>query len=164
MKAFGIKGELKFVGSDDFWHASLESKSLVVRRFVEGGRVESGPINILGSRPHGGHYVVRLEGVDNRTDAELQVGGELFLDSDKLDVDPPGVELPYQVVGLTVKTEDGRDLGKIRSVIFSAAHPVYDVTGADGDVLIPAVPEFVVSRDDESGVVTIRPIPGLLDG
>ena len=88
----------------------------------------------------------------------------MFIDVDNLDVDPPKVELPFQVVGLTVKTEDGRELGQIRSVIFSAAHPVYNVEGEDGEVMIPAVPEFVVSRDDEAGVVTIRPIPGLLDG
>jgi 16S rRNA processing protein RimM len=162
-KAFGIKGELKFVGSDNFWPDTLRSKRLELRRLVEGG-VERGSVDILDVRPHGNHYVVRLVGVESRTDAEDQVGGELFIDVDNLDVDPPDVELPFQVVGLTVKTEDGRELGQITSVTFSAAHPVYNVEGEDGEVMIPAVPEFVVSRDDEAGVVTIRPIPGLLDG
>jgi len=164
VKAFGIKGELKFVGSDDFWSDTLRSKRLELRRLVEGGGVERGSVAILDSRSHGKHYVVRLEGVENRADAEDQVGGELFIDIDNLDVDLPDVELPYQVVGLTVRTEDGRELGRIRSVTYSAAHPVYNVEGEDGEVMIPAVPEFVVSRDDEAGVVTIRPIPGLLDG
>jgi hypothetical protein len=31
-------------------------------------------------------------------------------------------------------------------------------------VLIPAVPAFVVGRDEERGEITIRPIPGLIDG
>jgi hypothetical protein len=31
-------------------------------------------------------------------------------------------------------------------------------------VLIPAVPAFVVARDEEKGEITIKPIPGLLDG
>jgi 16S rRNA processing protein RimM len=164
VKAFGIKGELKFVGSDDFWYDALQSKQLELRRLVEDGGVERSSVTIQRSRPHGVHYVVKVAGVENRTDAELQVGGELFIDGDKIDVDPPDVELPYQVVGLTVRTEDGRELGRIRSVIFSAAHPVYDIEGEAADVMVPAVPEFVVERDDDAGVITIRPIPGLLDG
>jgi len=163
VKAFGIKGELKFVGSDDFWRDALNSQRLELRRLVDGGGVESGRAMIKSLRPHGNNYVVKLEGVESRTDAELEVGGELFIDYDNLDVDPPDEERPFQVVGFTVKTEDGRFVGRIRSVIFSSAHPVYDVEGEDGDVMIPAVPEFVVSKDKEAGVVTIRPIPGLLD-
>jgi len=163
VKAFGIKGELKFVGSDDFWRDALKSQRLELRRTVDGGGVEIAPATIVSLRPHGNHYIVRLEGVKSRTDAELEVGGELFIDGDNLDVDLPEEELPFQLVGLTVKTEEGRVVGRIRSVIFSAAHPVYDVEGEDGDVMIPAVPEFVVEKDKEAGVVTIRPIPGLLD-
>ncbi|MGD8412744.1 MAG: ribosome maturation factor RimM [Candidatus Latescibacterota bacterium] len=164
VKPFGIKGELKFVGSDDFWYDALGSRRLELRRIVDDGGVERRAVTIVAVRPHGSHYVVRVEGVESRNDAEHEVGGELFIDSDKIDVDPPKEERPYQVVGLTVRTEDGKELGRIRSVIFSAAHPVYDVSGDEGDVMIPAVPEFVISKDDEAGVITIRPIPGLLDG
>jgi 16S rRNA processing protein RimM len=164
VKAFGIRGELKFVGSDDFWRGALESRRLELRRVVEGGAVETGRAAIESLRPHGNHYVVKLEGIESRNDAELEVGAELFIDGDNLDVDLPDEELPFQIVGLMVKTEDGEVVGRIRSVIFSAAHPVYDVEGDDGDVMIPAVPEFVISKDMEAGVVTIRPIPGLLDG
>jgi hypothetical protein len=40
---------------------------------------------------------------------------------------------------------------------------VYVVDLDEGEVMIPAVPEFVVARDNETGVITIRPIPGLLE-
>jgi 16S rRNA processing protein RimM len=163
-KAFGIKGELKFVCSEDFWSEALRSCRLELRSLEEGGGIASRGVTVERSRPHGNHYVVKLEGVETRNDAESTVGGELFIDGDRLDVDPPEEELPCQVLGLTVKTVDGRVVGRIRSVIFSAAHRVYQVEGEEGEVMIPAVPEFVVSRDDEAGVVTIRPIPGLLDG
>jgi 16S rRNA processing protein RimM len=164
VKAFGIKGELKFVGSEDFWDDALRSQRLEVRGPTDDGAVERRPIKIERSRPHGNNYVVKLDGVDDRDGAEQEIGGELFVDSDTLDVDLPDKELPYQVVGLTVKTEDGEVVGRIRSVIFSAAHPVYDVEGPDGgDVMIPAVSEFVVKKDEEAGEITIRPIPGLLD-
>lgn len=163
VKPFGIKGELKFVGSDDFWPEALGSKKLELRRPVENG-FESGPVPIERIRPHGNHFVVKLEGVDDRNGAELQVGGELFLDSEDLDVPLPDYELPFQVLGLTVRTEENRVIGRVASVMYSAAHPVYVVDGENGEVLIPAVPEFIVSRDEPAGEIVIRPIDGLLDG
>lgn len=161
-KAFGIKGEIKFVGSDNFWPDVLGSARLEMRQLID-GNVESREPRIETFRPHGNHFVVKLEGVDTRADAEAEIGTEVFIDTADLDVDLPARELPFQIVGFTVKTEDGREIGRVRSVIFSAAHPVYDIESDTGDSMVPAVPEFVVSRDDEAGVVTIRPIPGLLD-
>jgi 16S rRNA processing protein RimM len=162
VKAFGIKGELKFVGSDNFWPEALGSARLEMRRLID-GNVENREINIERFRPHGNNFVVKLEGVETRSGAETEIGIEVFIDTANLDVDLPDRELPFQVVGYTVKTEDGRVVGRIRSVIFSAAHPVYDIEDDTGDSMVPAVPEFVVGRDDEAGVVTIRPIPGLLN-
>jgi 16S rRNA processing protein RimM len=163
VKAFGIKGELKFVGSDNFWPDTLGSARLELRRLID-GKVESRTADIAWFRPHGNNFVVKLEGVESRDDTDSEIGTEVFIDTAELDVDLPERELPFQVVGFTVKTEDGREVGRVRSVIFSAAHPVYDIESDTGDSMVPAVPEFVVGRDDEAGVVTIRPIPGLLDG
>jgi 16S rRNA processing protein RimM len=163
VKPFGIKGELKFVGSDDFWPEVLESKRLELRRPVD-GNFESGPARIERIRPHGKHFVVKLEGVDDRDGSESQVGGELFIDTGDLDVDLPEYELPFQVLGLTIKTEDGFVVGDLKSVMFSAAHPVYIVEGEKGEIMIPAIPEFIVSKDDQAGEIVIRTIEGLLDG
>jgi 16S rRNA processing protein RimM len=163
VKPFGIKGELKFVGSDDFWPEALESNTLELKRPVENG-FESGPAPIERIRPHGNHYVFKLKGVDDRNGAERQVGGELFVDTENLDVPLPDYELPFQVLGLTVKTEENRVIGRVASVMYSAAHPVYVVDGDSGEVLIPAVPEFIVRRDEPAGEIVIRPIDGLLDG
>jgi 16S rRNA processing protein RimM len=163
VKAFGIKGELKFVASDDFWPDTLDSKRLVMQS-LKRGEVERRPMAIERWRPHGHNFVVRLKHVADRNDAEAEVGGELFIDVNNLDVDLPDEERPFQVVGSTVRLEDGNTIGRVTSVIHSAAHNVYEVTGDSGVVLIPAVPEFVVARDTDTAEIIIRPIPGLLDG
>ena len=92
------------------------------------------------------------------------MGAELFVDLTRLDVELPERELPFQVIGMSVRTDDGRDVGTVTAVLDSPGQRVYEVTGESGVVLIPAVPAFVVSRDEERGQITIRPIPGLLDG
>jgi len=162
VKPFGLHGEMKFVGSDDFWPGVFESGQLELLH-EEDGKVISVPVRIEKARPHGGNFVIKLEHIVDRTGAELEVGGELFIDPDHIDVELPDEELPFQVVGTVVKLEDGTTLGTVTSVIFSAAHGVYEVKGDSGVVLIPAVDEFIVGRDYDSGVITVRPIPGLVE-
>jgi 16S rRNA processing protein RimM len=152
------------LASDDFWPAVLESHELTLQ-WLEDGDVLRRPAFIERARAHGGVYIVKLEGVDDRNAAEDEVGGELFIDLDRLDVAPPDEERPFQVVGLTVVTEAGETVGEVTSLTYSAAHGVYEVRGDDGAVvLIPAVPQFIVRRDEERRELVVRPIPGLLDG
>ena len=114
------------------------------------------------ARPHQAQYVLKLEGVDDRTQAEAEVGGNLFVDLTRLDVELPDRILPFQVIGSIVRTEDGRVIGRVSNVLQSSAQPIYQGTREAGAVLIPAVPAFIVRR--ENGEITVRPIPGLLDG
>lgn len=162
VKPFGIRGELKFVTSDDFWDDVFDSEALLLRRQTDDGWTRE-PVNIERVRAHGNHWVLKLKNVDDRNGAEEEVGGELVIDAGSLDVPLPEYELPYYLVGSVVKTEDGTRLGELTSVMFSSAHRVYEVTDGDRTLLIPEVPEFIVARDAENGEVTVRPIPGLLD-
>lgn len=159
VKAFGIRGELKFHPSDDFWEDVLESRRLMVHWPAAAG--EKSQLVIDRSRPHGNNYVVKIKGIDDRNAAEDLVGGTVFIAENDLDVDPPKKLLPFQVVGMTVKDEEGEVLGEVDSVIYSSAHDVYEVKGAKRSFMVPAVPEFVVSVDEAGREMTIRPIPGL---
>lgn len=163
VKAQGLKGELKLYASQDFWFEVLSSKELWVERERDGD-VERRPVRIETARPHQTQYVVKLEGIDDRTGAEEEVGADLFVDISRLDVALPDRTLPFQVIGMVVRTEDGRVLGRVSNVLTSSAQDVYEVTGDAGRVLIPAVPAFIVGRDRDRGEITVRPIPGLLDG
>jgi 16S rRNA processing protein RimM len=161
VKAFGIKGELKLYASDDFWMEALASQKLFIAR--EDG-AERRSVQVEYAQPHQKQYIVKLEGSDERRDAEQDVGAYLLIDLSEPDVALPEYELPFQVMGMHVRTEDGRDLGHITNVIVSPGQSVYEVTGENGKVLIPAVDAFVIARNFDEGEMTIRPIPGLLDG
>lgn len=160
VKPFGIRGELKFHPSDDFWEEVLGSRHLKVHWHTNGKQEES-PLVIDRSRPHGRNYVMKVKGVEDRNAAEDMVGGRVFIAEDSLDVAPPNRLLPYQVVGMTVKNEDDEVLGEVASVIYSSAHDVYEVKGKQAVFMVPAVSEFVVSVDRDRREIVIRPIPGL---
>lgn len=164
VKAHGIRGELKLYASEDFWFEVLGSQELFVER-ANGDDVERYPVRVERARPHGTQFVLKIEGIDDRSRAEEEVGADLFVDVASLDVELPDRELPFQVIGMNVRTDDGREVGTVTGVLDSPGQRVYEVTGESGGVvLIPAVPAFVVGRDEERGEITIHPIPGLIDG
>ena len=161
VKAFGIKGELKLYASDDFWIEALASQKLFLAR---DGDTDRRSVRVEYAQAHQKQYIVKLEGVHERSQAEQDVGAYLLIDLSEPDVELPEYELPFQVMGMHVRTEDGRDLGHITDVIISPGQSVYEVTGENGKVLIPAVDAFIIARDFDAGEMTVRPIPGLLDG
>jgi len=162
VKAFGIRGELKLYASGDFWIEALASQHLFVTRQGEAGKRA---VVVEYAQPHQKQYIVKLDGLDDRNEAEQEVGADLFIDMQALDVALPDHELPFQVMGMHVRTEDGRDVGHITDVIASPGQNVYEVTAeGGGKVLIPAVDAFIIARNFTAGEMTVRPIPGLLDG
>ena len=66
------------------------------------------------------------------------------------------------VLGLSVRTSDGRDLGTLEEVLANPGGDVYVVRGPLGEVLIPAHEDFVLEVNLESRTITIEPVPGLL--
>ena len=70
---------------------------------------------------------------------------------------PPGEFYTDELLGLRVVTEAGEDLGVIEEILDAKAHDVYVTSQA----MIPGVDEFVVKRDFENGIVTVRDIPGI---
>lgn len=161
-RAFGIRGELKFHPSDDFWENVLHSKHLRLHTQSDEESSER-PVAFHNTRAHGKYYVVRMEGIEDRNAAEALVGCEIFIEPDRIDVELPDHVLPYQIIGMTVESDEGENLGEVTSVVYSAAHDLYQVTGEKGEFLVPAVPEFVVSIDSDSRTMVVKPLPGLIE-
>lgn len=69
----------------------------------------------------------------------------------------------YQLVGLTVVDEDGRELGRLSEVLVTGANDVYVVRGARGEILLPAIPQVVRNIDLAAKRMVVHLLPGLLD-
>lgn len=67
------------------------------------------------------------------------------------------------LVGISVVDERFGNLGTVREVLRGPAGDVWSVRGAFGEVLIPAVDEFVLGQDDD-GAIHVRVPDGLVSG
>lgn len=151
---FGIRGEVKVVVLTEF-----------PERFDRGRKValvtetDRRTAKIERSRPHAGGVIAKLEGVDTRDDAEALRNAELVIDKSELANLEPGSFYIFDVIGLKVSTDDGRELGEVTEILQGGANDVY-VTSTG--LCIPALKNVVTKVDLDNRVMVIRPMPGLL--
>ncbi|MDB4956102.1 MAG: rRNA processing protein RimM [Myxococcales bacterium] len=104
-------------------------------------------------------WLVRLEGITTRNDAEALRGQTVEIDREALGLGDEDILLA-DLIGCAVKLVDGRPWGTIASV---EADVQDRLVIHDGDLerLLPLVDEFVKDIDLEARVVTIDPPEGL---
>ncbi len=155
MAAHGIRGELSAYPETDFPERLRPGREVYVA-----GVAAPRWSRIAAARPGKPPTVLlRLSGVGDRDAAEALRGAELQVAASDLPPLPEGSFYLYQIVGLRVVTEDGRELGRVDDVLQNAANDVYVV----GSYLIPALREVVREIDLAGGRMVVRPLPGLLD-
>jgi 16S rRNA processing protein RimM len=98
---------------------------------------------LLSVQPHGRILLLRLEGIDTVEAAEALRGALVKIPRSQAHPLPPGHYYLADIVGMTVQTEDGRNLGVVRDVKRTGSNDVYYADHA----LIPATREAVLELD-----------------
>ncbi|MGH2605716.1 MAG: ribosome maturation factor RimM [Anaerolineales bacterium] len=120
------------------------------------------PVELQSVQSHGRKYLIGLAGVVDRETAEAQRDTLVYALESDLRPLAPGVLYRSEVIGLTVRTEDGETIGRVERVLPSPAHDQYEIRMDDGRTfLLPATRAFVVGLDVEGGVLMVRLVPGL---
>ncbi len=151
--AWGIRGHLKVQP-----HSESED------RFAAGSRLflDGSPVTVVSSRPHRVGYVIRLDSVPDRTEAESHRGALLTVPEDELAELPEGVFYHFQLIDMEVVSDEGERLGRIAEILETPGNDVYLVRKPDSrDLLLPAIRDVVLDVDIEAGRVTARLLPGL---
>lgn len=151
----GIRGELKI----EPWSDSPEVLRGVRRFYFADGS----SIAVLGSRVLGGRFLLAsLEGINTPEAAEKLKGKVISARREEIKKAAGDVFI-CDMIGLPViDCENGTVYGTLREVTDGVAQKIYSVKTEKGDVLIPAVPEFIREIDVEKGIF-IKPIAGFFD-
>jgi 16S rRNA processing protein RimM len=118
--------------------------------------------HIEDTRFHKAQLMLKLEGVNDPDMVAALRGYWVVVPLEKARKLPRGAYYLYQILGLPVFTTDGEEIGTVHEVLTGSANDVYVVRGPgvqdpSGELLVPAVKQFVKSLDVKAGRVVITP-------
>ncbi len=121
------------------------------------------PTRIESFRPHGDRYLLRLQGINDRTEAERLRGYALEVAREDL---PPLPEDTYYVedmIGCRVIDEDGQQQGEVIDVMRTSGVDVLVVASPDGKWMLPAAKDYMGAIDLPGRVLRVSIPEGLRD-
>ncbi|HKW06727.1 MAG TPA: ribosome maturation factor RimM [Candidatus Dormibacteraeota bacterium] len=144
--AYGLEGAVKVTPLTDFQDRFDPGASLLLDGCAHA---------VEWSRAGQPGLVVKLEGIDNRTMADLFRGRYLEIRDDEMRSLEAGRFYHRQVVGLAAVTSSGLKLGLIEEILERPANDVW--VSRDGSIehLIPATQDAIVSVDLSAGTVIV---------
>jgi 16S rRNA processing protein RimM len=155
----GIKGLLKvfsYSGNID----SLQSTETV---FLKGknGILSLHAIKIVSA--HAGGFILGLDNFFDINQVLSMTGSELCLKRSQLPVPDEDEYYWRDLIGLTVYTDLGVNLGKLVDIFETGSSDIYVVRGSSKEYLIPAIADVIAHIDITGKKMIITPLDGLLD-
>ena len=105
---------------------------------------------------------MRLENIRRIEDARRLAGQWLLAPVSPSPELPPGEYYHYQLVGLTVVTDQGETLGRVQEILATGSNDVYVVkSDAGAELLLPAIRQVVQDIDLATGRILVHLLDGL---
>ena len=147
----GVRGEIKIQP----WADSPEFLRSFEYFYIDGKAMK-----VKSSYIHKGCVICSLEGIDDVNEAMRYKNKTVFIDRADAKL-PAGGYFIQDIIGATVMDDKGSIVGTLKEVLDLPGNDVYVVKGAEREILIPAVPAFVLKVDADKGIILVRMMEGL---
>ena len=143
----GVRGTLRVraLGSGRHLRKDLEPVVAGTRRRISTAR----------QTPKG--YLLDLDGIESRVDADSLRGEELLLDREELEAPEEGEFYVADLVGLTAVNDADEVIGTVTDTFETAAHEVLVIHEGSDELYVPFTLEHVPEVDLEARRVVIQP-------
>ena len=155
----GLRGHLKVFS----YSGNIESLQHSGTVFLKGKSNLLQEFSITGVAAHAGGFILSLDSFNDINQVVPLVGSELCL---KLSQLPETAEDEYywrDLIGLSVVTDQGVELGNIIDIFETGSSDIYVVRSGDKEYLIPAIADVISQVDIPGNKMVITPLDGLLD-
>lgn len=127
------------------------------------GTSEPRPVTVVSSRPYRQGLLVRFDLAPDRNAAALLTHQWLFVRT--CDARPLGEDAHYahELEGMTVRTTEGRDLGRVTEVMETGSADVLVVSDGQREVLLPMIASVIVNIDSVQRCIEVSLLPGLVE-
>ena len=158
-RAHGIRGQVIVTLETDFPEERFQPGAEL---FIErNGAVQ--PLRLTTVRFHRERPVVGIDGIGTRNDAAALAGFELYVPIERLAALPASTFYRHDLIGCSVETARGQDVGVVRDVEGTLAGSRLVVEGPRGEILIPLAAEICREIDAVARRIVIDPPDGLLE-
>ncbi len=106
---------------------------------------------------------LKFKEFDNINDVLLFKGQYIYIDEKDLEELKDDEFYIKDLIGLRVVDQDENELGEMKDVLAYAANDVYLINGPEGELMVPAVKEFVEEINIEEGFIKVNLIEGMID-
>lgn len=154
----GLRGDLKVRPTSGDPLLLLETEQIYLR-LAKGDELTATPCR---QTLHKGQVLLRLQGFESIDQVEQMVGGAVLLRQDQLPELEDDEFYWSQLEGLKVIDERCGEIGLLKSMFSTSAHDTYVVKGPFGEVLIPAVEQFIQEINLEEQVMRVDLPAGLV--
>jgi 16S rRNA processing protein RimM len=154
-RAVGLRGEVEVSIETDNPDRFVSGSIVLLRRGLRS-------LTISGARRHGNRMIVSFAEVGDRAQAEDLKGVELVIAADDARALEADEFWDHDLVGCTVVTSQGEEIGRVTDVLHNPANDVLVVEGTAAERLIPLI-SSVVRSVEKGRKITIDPTPGLLE-
>ena len=155
----GIRGQLRVVPYSGLFDTFLAVKDVTLKDASGRMLVQE----IAAAAVHGKKLLLAFKGYADINQVQHLVGCELYVGRDQLPKPDDDEYYWYDLIGLTVVSADGQQLGILESIIETGSNDVYVVKSSTREYLVPALAEVVTSIDLDKKVMTVAPFEGLFD-
>jgi 16S rRNA processing protein RimM len=170
LDAWGVKGWLKILPHSSQPEALFSAKYWFLQapdaKFRPGFNAFTGTVAVTvdEAKTHSDSVVAKMDGLDDRNDAEALRGCRIFLPRSAFPQASKDEYYWVDLIGLNVVNREGADLGCVRDLMATGPNSVlcveYQLTQEDGSLkteerLIPFVSAYVDSVDTAGKLITV---------
>lgn len=153
----GIRGEVKVFPTTDDAARFKKLKNVILDNGKERRDLEITSVKFFKNQ-----VILKFKGIDDINDVEKYKKAPLFVTRENA---VPLEENEYfiaDLIGLSVTSDEGEELGVIDDVLQTGANDVYVVKKAGAnDLLIPAIKDCILDVDVENGTMKVHLLAGL---
>jgi 16S rRNA processing protein RimM len=157
VRPHGVRGKMKL----DYFGENVNRFPPSREVFIE---VKSGNLRtyeILETTPQAPRLILHLRGIEKREEVESLVGKEVFIKRNSLPDLEEGEYYWMDLLGMSVETQGGKKIGRVKEIFSTGANDVYVVDGKRGEIFLPATEEVIQGVDLEKGVMKVSRKDGL---
>jgi len=157
VRPHGVRGRIKLEYFGEDVNRFPPSQEVFIE--VKVGSLQA--YEILGTTPQPPRLILHLKGIGRREEVEPLIGKVVFIKREVLPDLDEGEYYWMDLLGMSVETQQGKRIGRLKEIFSTGANDVYVVEGKRGEIFLPATEEVIQNVDRKKGVMKVNRKEGL---